>query len=244
MLLRRVIEHVKAQNWTAVVLDLVIVIVGVFLGIQVSNWNASHADRVNNARYAEFIVEDLRSDIDELKEVQAFMLRRVSAINFLLQEALDETPRWQIYSIPSVDIGRKDFDQDEYPNLIHFATFPAQVDLSTSAINSLISAEGLGLLNDPHLARALQTYVTYGLELDIYESSVIGYEQSSIRLLHSMGISLLEPREFNLVLEALRLHEPLAAILRTNRNTSLVHITLLASHLERAQELLEVFENT
>ena len=30
MLLRRVIEHVKAQNWTAVALDFVIVVVGVF----------------------------------------------------------------------------------------------------------------------------------------------------------------------------------------------------------------------
>lgn len=32
MLLRRVIEHVKAQNWTAVALDFVIVVVGVFIG--------------------------------------------------------------------------------------------------------------------------------------------------------------------------------------------------------------------
>jgi hypothetical protein len=39
VLLRRVIEHVKAQNWTAIVLDFVIVVVGVFIGIQVSNWN-------------------------------------------------------------------------------------------------------------------------------------------------------------------------------------------------------------
>ena len=39
MLLRRVIEHVRAQNWTAVALDLVIVVVGVFIGLQVQEWN-------------------------------------------------------------------------------------------------------------------------------------------------------------------------------------------------------------
>jgi hypothetical protein len=39
MLLRRIIEHVKVQNWTAIVIDFVIVVVGVFIGIQVSNWN-------------------------------------------------------------------------------------------------------------------------------------------------------------------------------------------------------------
>lgn len=39
MLLRRMTDHVRAQNWTAVGLDFLIVVLGVFIGIQVSNWN-------------------------------------------------------------------------------------------------------------------------------------------------------------------------------------------------------------
>ena len=39
MLLRRVIDHVRKQEWTAIWIDLAIVVVGVFIGIQVSNWN-------------------------------------------------------------------------------------------------------------------------------------------------------------------------------------------------------------
>ena len=46
MRLRRVTEHVKAQNWFAVWLDFVIVVVGVFIGIQVANWNAARVDRI------------------------------------------------------------------------------------------------------------------------------------------------------------------------------------------------------
>ena len=46
MILRRVIEHVQAQNWTAVALDFVIVVVGVFIGIQVANWNEERKSRV------------------------------------------------------------------------------------------------------------------------------------------------------------------------------------------------------
>ena len=49
MLLRRITEHVKAQNWTAVALDFVIVVVGVFIGIQVANWNEARADKVQEA---------------------------------------------------------------------------------------------------------------------------------------------------------------------------------------------------
>ena len=38
MLFRRLTENLRAQSWTAVWLDLVIVILGIFLGLQVSQW--------------------------------------------------------------------------------------------------------------------------------------------------------------------------------------------------------------
>ena len=44
MILRRVIAHVRKQEWTAIALDFVIVVFGVFFGIQVSNWNGSRLD--------------------------------------------------------------------------------------------------------------------------------------------------------------------------------------------------------
>lgn len=39
MILRSITQHVKNQNWFAVMLDFIIVVVGVFVGLQVSNWN-------------------------------------------------------------------------------------------------------------------------------------------------------------------------------------------------------------
>jgi len=45
MILRRVIAHVKAQNWTAVALDFLIVVVG----LRVSNWNEQPAYNVFSA---------------------------------------------------------------------------------------------------------------------------------------------------------------------------------------------------
>ncbi|RCL88720.1 hypothetical protein [Hyphomonas sp.] len=42
MILRRLTKHVKDQNWFAVGLDFLIVVIGVFVGMQVSNWNDAH----------------------------------------------------------------------------------------------------------------------------------------------------------------------------------------------------------
>ena len=51
MRLRRITEHVKTQNWFAVGLDFVIVVGGVFIGIQVSNWNEARGYcQVNSPR--------------------------------------------------------------------------------------------------------------------------------------------------------------------------------------------------
>ena len=61
MILRRVIDHVKHQNWTAVALDFVIVVVGVFIGIQVSNWN----DAKNQGQRRDYYLERLQSDLNE-----------------------------------------------------------------------------------------------------------------------------------------------------------------------------------
>jgi hypothetical protein len=59
MLLRRVIEHVREQNWTAIAIDFVIVVIGVFVGIQVANWNQARADRVRER----LLLGELRTEI-------------------------------------------------------------------------------------------------------------------------------------------------------------------------------------
>ena len=45
MILRSVMKHVRDQNWFAVGIDFLIVVVGVFIGIQVANWNEAQTER-------------------------------------------------------------------------------------------------------------------------------------------------------------------------------------------------------
>ena len=61
MLLRSISKHIKDQNWFEVFLDFIIVVVGVFIGIQVANWNEA---RLENKLSADFTAR-LRDDIIE-----------------------------------------------------------------------------------------------------------------------------------------------------------------------------------
>ena len=88
VLLRRITQHIKDQNWTAVVLDFVIVVVGVFIGIQVANWNNDRVERIElvdqlsslHAEFSENLIrfETYRDQLDgQIKDITS--LRRIVA---------------------------------------------------------------------------------------------------------------------------------------------------------------------
>ncbi len=64
MILRRVIEHVREQNWTAIAIDFVIVVLGVFVGIQAQEWNNLRAQRRLEHVYLERVLSDINLSID------------------------------------------------------------------------------------------------------------------------------------------------------------------------------------
>ena len=64
MIFRRIKAHIEKENWFAVFIDFLIVVVGVFIGIQVANWNDA---RINKARAADF-TQRLELDINREQE--------------------------------------------------------------------------------------------------------------------------------------------------------------------------------
>ncbi|MEP1143501.1 MAG: DUF6090 family protein [Henriciella sp.] len=65
MLLRRVTKHVKDQNWFAVGIDFFIVVVGVFIGIQVANWNSANlSQRTEKAFLLQLHEEIVKAELE------------------------------------------------------------------------------------------------------------------------------------------------------------------------------------
>jgi len=99
MILRRVIDHFRKQEWTAIAIDFVIVVAGVFVGIQVSNWNAKLGERAREYGYLVRLYEDLQRSIVTIDRTVG-LLERESAGQTLLLDALaqcslppDERPK-------------------------------------------------------------------------------------------------------------------------------------------------------
>lgn len=62
MILRRLSQLLKEQNWMAITIEFVLLVVGVFLGIQVANWNAERETNKKASEFTEKLIADLRAE--------------------------------------------------------------------------------------------------------------------------------------------------------------------------------------
>ena len=96
MRLRRVVEHVKAQNWTAVVLDFLIVVAGVFVGVQVNGWWLSRLDARKERAYLLELKQDFGQIIGELDHDTKDYEGIARAMVALLEESRRDKPTMSV----------------------------------------------------------------------------------------------------------------------------------------------------
>jgi hypothetical protein len=88
MILRRISENLRSQNWFAVAVEFVIVVVGVFMGLQVQDWNEARKERIEehallSRLYVETVelLETQREELVDLSE-RANILMGVNPVLF------------------------------------------------------------------------------------------------------------------------------------------------------------------
>ncbi len=102
MILRRVIEHVKTQNWFAVGLDFVIVVLGVFIGIQVSNLNAARAEAAAFERKLSAVQMEMSENLERFEEARAKLKRQfedVARLRAILADPAEDADETEIHNL-------------------------------------------------------------------------------------------------------------------------------------------------
>ena len=149
MILRRLTENLKQQHWTAIAIELVIVVLGVFIGMQVSNWNE---DRETNLKAAVF-TERLKADLRE--EDWGYQL--LIAYN---REVLANAER----AVNALD-GKADLSDEALLVSAYRATQYKQRLRRRATYDELISTGTIGLIRDQTLRdTAMRLYNTPALE--------------------------------------------------------------------------------
>jgi hypothetical protein len=91
MILRRFMKHVTDQNWFAVGLDVLVVITGIFLGMQVSEWNEGRKDRIDGQDFISRIHNEILDAEQASKRVRERRLYLISPLNDAAKTIFDKS---------------------------------------------------------------------------------------------------------------------------------------------------------
>jgi len=159
MILRRVIEHFRKQEWTAIFLDFAIVVIGILIAFQITEWNEARRNKTEEVRYRQDLAEDLRDDISEFEETAAAAVERVAATKAVLDELgisisirhawIDEVPE----DIPSQDA----IDASRASTILDIG-HTRVLDGHRSTFDELVGTGNLGVLTNRSLVRSLTRY--------------------------------------------------------------------------------------
>lgn len=144
MIYKRVFDHLRRQDWAAVAIEFLIVVAGVFLGMQVSNWNEARAEDARATAYLTRIHDDLMADVAAIDRSIAFVEQASayadSALAYAEDAQLAEGSAWRTV-LAFYQAGQW------YPNLVADATY-----------REMSYAGDLRLINDQQLSAALGAY--------------------------------------------------------------------------------------
>ncbi len=90
MILGRLTKNMDEQNWFAVGLEMFVVIISIFLGLQVSNWNEERQNDDKGQSYLNRIADELEQDIRFFDRTLRVNKEGVEDGNFLLETLNDE----------------------------------------------------------------------------------------------------------------------------------------------------------
>ena len=87
MLLRRFVAHARKQDWMAIAIEFVLLVLGVFLGIQVANWNETRIERDLVRGHLSEIAQDLRTHEAIGEDLIDSAKMRIAAVDYIYREA-------------------------------------------------------------------------------------------------------------------------------------------------------------
>lgn len=157
MFLRRITEHIKAQNWLAVSLDFLIVVVGILIAFQVNAWSERQADK----QALNVALQRLHDEIQlNLVAIEKYSGRHDNIIvaGEALLEALNDP---NLNAVPTDLIARVFLDG--------YST-----DYSTSALTSVLNQQSFKGLQNNGLRPAISALPAEYLDAMEDELTVIG----------------------------------------------------------------------
>jgi len=241
MILRRVAHHLQRQEWTAVLIELMIVILGVFLGFQVTDWASERASRSAETRHLEEIAEDLRADAAVFDQIRLSAEMRISAIDYILDETRGVTrpsrlvtPIGDPFDIPA---GPPVAPADRTKLLGH-ANLIRSTRGNRTGFEALLGAGGMQKIRDRQVSRQLQVYYAQYDDMNNITDVIKQVRAEGVAIGYTLGLSAFGEMDPDRLSAIVRGSPAYSAYLRTNREWAAIFLSTVDQQQQRALHLL------
>lgn len=174
MLFRRIAQHVRTQNWTAIFIDFAIVVIGVFIGIQVSNWNQQQSKIVKQDELLVQLVEDLHADLDKLESSAWYSTMRFNAAESLVNRVngweLPDTYPEDYETFSPLALPQRKHPQNATAAL-YFSQRYSGFSAELRTYSQLIATGDMSFIGRPKLASLLREHYNYSEQWSYTEKS-------------------------------------------------------------------------
>ena len=205
MVLRRLTLHIRSQNWFAVFLDFLVVVVGLFIGLQVDTWWQARQESKLEESYLLEIQEDFEANKSRLDDSIGGLESIIRSILVLHEQAALEAP-----SLSVQDLNSEFRSISSMPSFIPVSR--AYANLTGSGDLRLIQSRPLkNALADYYAASEMSILVqnTHEMELvQIYEPYMIeNLDYAAVQRTRVDDFSLPPPIEESTILELIGTRE-------------------------------------
>ena len=167
MILRRLSQSLKEQNWTAIWIEFVLLVAGVFLGIQVSNWNEQRVTDKKAAMFTERLREDLRVEV-----------WRFNAINFYYDDVMANARR----TLAALE-GSSTLSNEALLIAAYRATQYAEFVQYRATYDELTSTGNIGLVSDLSLRKIASEVYGTALYQNVKDEGINSRYRTAFRML-------------------------------------------------------------
>lgn len=192
MILRRLAEAMRGQDWFTVVIEVLVVVVGIFIGLQVDDWNDARKDQVLARDYLSRLIVDVEQEIaDKDSALQRLALKQAALLR--ISAALSAYEDGDGSGAVIKNAGQFLIDIRRSTN---FGWFSGAVFSPT--FDEMTSSGALALIMDPAMRKLINGYYQY---LQVQSSRTVarvtGYANMIYRLAppQLMAVDQLAPDE-------------------------------------------------
>lgn len=141
MIIGSMIENIRDQNWFTVTVEVLVVVVGIYLGLQAQQWGEERADRAEEQEYLTDLETDILASIELAKEHQLNNVNVLKSLEYVLKFETGSGLAEQ---------------KDHFENAVYFGLYTyGIIYVQNSTYMEMVSSGKLTLIQNKELRKSL-----------------------------------------------------------------------------------------